>query len=96
MRKLSALICLFPEGHGGRDTSFEANYCRLGVVLPATGQVQYGAEINTQSNNGIRLGEIITSEISFFNETDALKLISPGEAFELFEGARRIGVGRWQ
>jgi len=46
--------------------------------------------------NTLQLGKILNAKLQFLNEGDASKFIAPKKSFEIFEGARRIGVGTWK
>lgn len=92
-----ARICLFPQGQGGREHSFTSSEVKLGIkFFNDNGDTQYSAIIRVNKNKVIKLGDISKAKLKFINDTDASKFISKGTSFEIFEGARRIGVGKWK
>lgn len=91
-----ARICLFPEGHGGRQNSFTSNEAKLGIKFSSNNEdTQFSAIIRQKKNKIIALGNISKAKLQFINDTDVSKFITKGACFEIFEGARRIGVGKW-
>jgi hypothetical protein len=95
--KLEATIYLFPAGHGGRENDYCASFARLGIIFPEDeARLQYGCEISTKTGEKLILDRHISCFVQLMNREDAERYLLKSIEFQLFEGARRVGVGVWR
>lgn len=91
----NAEVCFFPLGHAGKEKAFRANSARIGIVFPLDEtDMHYSAIITSKKDESLSLGRILDVTIEFMNDVDTVKKFDESETFELYDGARRIGIGR--
>ncbi|MFC6197464.1 hypothetical protein [Ponticaulis profundi] len=93
---MNGQICISSSLDAGERTCFPNSSIRLGVVFSESNdQMHFSAEFTTLNSEPIVFDIVHNVEIKFINQTDTKKLASSGGVFDIYEGAKKIGTGRF-
>lgn len=89
-------ICIFSSSHNSKRTCFPSSSIRLGVVFPEINdQMHFSAQFTTLNADPIVFDIIHNVEIKFINQLDTQEFARSGAIFDIYEGAKKIGTGRF-